>query len=665
MKKNNQILLSWLVIAITLITSFSSCAVDNPLQPFDDGGGPYVFKEEMDPTVKPGDDFYNYVLGTWLKENDYNLCHEDRGTMIQQYILGIEWLKKVVNVNSPDPAVADLCSRLTNAKADFEANLTSMKGKLELIDGLTTKEQIAMTMGLLLRAGYQPGLELSFNGTRKAIYMYMGITVFKKEVKTIRQQMEALGFSNDEIEILTTWTKDYFPKDPANNNNKYLTISDPLYWTIPENLQKAIPYEQLLKAGRRAGEETSCGVYLVEGLGVTNAGQLSAANSETFEFIANLDELLSTLVGQFFIKSLMKMAVIVRDADYILANKDIDLVNILNNDYTPLRYQLNKLYVEQNITSDAIAYVNDMCEQFRTTFANRIARLDWMGNATKQRALQKLAAVHFIVGAPKDWDAGLMLSPANMSGSAYDLLCAYQEAFWPLALNNLVGQPQMDDIERCIFVDNSSWDANAFYTPGLNTVMLLGSNLLYPITDRQRADEYNYAVIGATTIGHELTHGFDNTGSMFDENGQPFSMFTIADSLAYDKKMKQMISHFSSIKLTDNIYIDGKKTLGENIADLGGLEMAIEIIDNKGKEKGLSRVERQAHLKNLLLYFAQAWKSNRTLDFLLLQLAEDNHSPEKYRVNGQVNNIDVWYDIFGVTSQDKMYIAPENRIHIW
>lgn len=665
MKKNNQILLSWLVIAITLITSFSSCAIDNPLQPFDDGGGPYVFKDEMDPTVKPGDDFYNYVLGTWLKENDYNLCHEDRGTMIQQYILGIEWLKKVVNVNSPDPAVADLCSRLTNAKADFEANLTSMKGKLELIDGLTTKEQIAMTMGLLLRAGYQPGLELSFNGTRKAIYMYMGTTVFKKEVKTIRQQMEALGFSNDEIEILTTWTKNYFPKDPASNNNKYLTISDPLYWTIPENLQKAIPYEQLLKAGRRAGEETSCGVYLVEGLGVTNAGQLSAANSETFEFIANLDELLSTLVGQFFIKSLMKMAVIVRDADYILANKDIDLVNILNNDYTPLRYQLNKLYVEQNITSDAIAYVNDMCEQFRTTFANRIARLDWMGNATKQRALQKLAAVHFIVGAPKDWDAGLMLSPANMSGSAYDLLCAYQEAFWPLALNNLVGQPQMDDIERCIFVHNSSWDANAFYTPGLNTVMLLGSNLLYPITDRQRADEYNYAVIGATTIGHELTHGFDNTGSTFDENGQPFSMFTIADSLAYDKKMKQMISHFSSIKLNDNVYIDGKKTLGENIADLGGLEMAIEIIDNKGKEKGLSRVERQAHLKNLLLYFAQAWKSNRTLDFLLLQLAEDNHSPEKYRVNGQVNNIDVWYDIFGVTSQDKMYIAPENRIHIW
>lgn len=665
MKKNNQILLSWLVMAVALVTTFSSCAVDNPLPPFDDGGGPYVFKDEMDPTVKPGDDFYNYVLGTWLKENDYNLCHEDRGTMIQQYILGIEWLKKVVNVNSPDPAVADLCSRLTNAKADFEANLTSMKGKLELIDGLTTKEQIAMTMGLLLRAGYQPGLELSFNGTRKAIYMYMGITVFKKEVKTIRQQMEALGFSNDEIEILTTWTKDYFPKDPASNNNKYLTISDPLYWTIPENLQKAIPYEQLLKAGRRAGEETSCGVYLVEGLGVTNAGQLSVANSETFEFIANLDELLSTLVGQFFIKSLMKMAVIVRDADYILANKDIDLVNILNNDYTPLRYQLNKLYVEQNITSDAIAYVNDMCEQFRTTFANRIARLDWMGNATKQRALQKLAAVHFIVGAPKDWDAGLMLSPANMSGSAYDLLCAYQEAFWPLALNNLVGQPQMDDIERCIFVDNSSWDANAFYTPGLNTVMLLGSNLLYPITDRQRADEYNYAVIGATTIGHELTHGFDNTGSMFDENGQPFSMFTIADSLAYDKKMKQMISHFSSIKLTDNIYIDGKKTLGENIADLGGLEMAIEIIDNKGKEKGLSRVERQAHLKNLLLYFAQAWKSNRTLDFLLLQLAEDNHSPEKYRVNGQVNNIDVWYDIFGVTSQDKMYIAPENRIHIW
>ena len=663
MKKNIQILLSWLVMAVALVTTFSSCAVDNPLPPFDDGGGPYAFKDEMDPTVKPGDDFYNYVLGTWLKENDYNLCNEDRGTMIQQYILGIQWLKKVVNVNSPDPVVADLCSRLTNAKADFEANITSMKGKLELIDDLTTKEQIAMTMGLLLRAGYQPGLELSFNGTRKAIYMYMSTMVFQKEVKTIRKQMEALGFSNDEIETLTTWTKDYFLKDPS-ENNKYLSISNPLYWTNPENLQKVIPYEQL-KAGRRAGEAKNCEDYLIEGLGVTNASQLAVVNSQTLAFIENLDELLSTFVGQYFIKSLMKMAVIVRDADYILATKDIDLVNILNNDYLPLRYQLNKLYIEQNITPDAIAYVNDMCNQFRTTFANRLARLDWMGNATKQRALQKLAAVHFIVGVPQKWDARLMLSPANMSGSAYDLLCAYQETFWPLALNNLVGQPQMDDIERCLFVHNSSWDANAFYTPGLNTVMLLASNLLYPITDRQQADEYNYAVIGATTIGHELTHGFDNKGSLVDENGQFFSMFTIADSLAYDKKMKQMTNHFSSIKLTDNIYIDGEKTLGENIADLGGLEMAIEIIDNKGKEKGLNRVERQAHLKNLFLYFAQAWKSNRTLEFQISQISEDVHSPEKYRVNGQVNNIDVWYDIFGVTSQDRMYIAPENRIHIW
>ena len=663
MKKNIQILLSWLVMAVALVTTFSSCAVDNPLPPFDDGGGPYAFKDEMDPTVKPGDDFYNYVLGTWLKENDYNLCNEDRGTMIQQYILGIQWLKKVVNVNSPDPIVADLCSRLTNAKADFEANITSMKGKLELIDDLTTKEQIAMTMGLLLRAGYQPGLELSFNGTRKAIYMYMGTMVFQKKVKTIRKQMEALGFSNDEIETLTTWTKDYFLKDPS-ENNKSLSISNPLYWTNPENLQKVIPYEQL-KAGRRAGEAKNCEDYLIEGLGVTNAGQLAVVNSQTLAFIENLDELLSTFVGQYFIKSLMKMAVIVRDADYILATKDIDLVNILNNDYLPLRYQLNKLYIEQNITPDAIAYVNDMCNQFRTTFANRLARLDWMGNATKQRALQKLAAVHFIVGVPQKWDARLMLSPANLSGSAYDLLCAYQETFWPLALNNLVGQPQMDDIERCLFVHNSSWDANAFYTPGLNTVMLLASNLLYPITDRQQADEYNYAVIGATTIGHELTHGFDNKGSLVDENGQFFSMFTIADSLAYDKKMKQMTSHFSSIKLTDNVYLDGEKSLGENIADLGGLEMAIEIIDNKGKEKGLSRVERQAHLKNLFLYFVQAWKSNRTLEFQIFQISEDVHSPEKYRVNGQVNNIDVWYDIFGVTSQDKMYIAPENRIHIW
>ena len=158
-----------------------------------------------------------------------------------------------------------------------------MKGKLELIDDLTTKEQIAMTMGLLLRAGYQPGLELSFNGTRKAIYMYMGTMVFQKEVKTIRKQMEALGFSNDEIETLTTWTKDYFLKDPS-ENNKSLSISNPLYWTNPENLQKVIPYEQL-KAGRRAGEAKNCEDYLIEGLGVTNAGQLAVVNSQTLAFI--------------------------------------------------------------------------------------------------------------------------------------------------------------------------------------------------------------------------------------------------------------------------------------------------------------------------------------------------------------------------------------------
>ena len=665
MKKFFRILSSWLVVAAALATTFSSCAVDNPLPPSDDGGGSYAFEDEMDPTVKPGDDFYNYVLGTWLQENDYSLCNEDRGTMVLQDNLGIEWLKKVVTPDSPDPVVADLCSRLPNATADFETNLATMAEKLDEIDALTAKEQIALTMGLMLRAGYQPGVELSFNGTRKAIQMFLGMTKFKKTVEKMKQQMEALGFRDDVIDELTTLTKTYFKKDVDETaDNKYLTISDPLYWTIPGNMQKVIPYERL-KSSRRAGENVDCGDYIVKGIGVTDVNQLALAGNDVLEFLESLNTLLDTEEGQTLIKSLMKMAVIARDADYILASKDDDLVDILSRYYTPLRYQLNKLYVEQNVTPEAVAYVSDMCKQFCATFANRVGRLDWMSDATKQRALQKLDAIRFVVGAPQKWNSELVFSPLNMSGTVYDLLCAYQEAFWPLALDNLVCQPQRDDIERCWFVSYSSWAANAFYSPGFNMVMILASNLLYPITDRQQADEYNYAVLGAATIGHELTHGFDSNGSLFDENGQLNSMFTTADSLAFDKKKKQMADHFSSIKLTDNVYLDGENTLGENIADLGGLEMAIEIIDNKGKEKGLSRVERQAHLKNLLLYFAQGWKSNRTLSYQIWQVSEDEHSPDKYRVNGQVNNIDVWYDIFGVTNTNKMYVAPENRVHIW
>jgi predicted metalloendopeptidase len=171
--------------------------------------------------------------------------------------------------------------------------------------------------------------------------------------------------------------------------------------------------------------------------------------------------------------------------------------------------------------------------------------------------------------------------------------------------------------------------------------------------------------MGATTIGHEMTHGFDSNGAEFNEEGVREDWWTAADKTVFEQKQKMLISVFNNIKVIGDVCVNGKKTLSENMADLGGLEIAYQALVEKRESEGYRDEGLIDQKKKFFYAFAEAWRGNTSDMYLLLQLAWDVHAPAKARVNGNVINSDEWYELFGVNEKSSMYLPTDKRVHIW
>ena len=286
------------------------------------------------------------------------------------------------------------------------------------------------------------------------------------------------------------------------------------------------------------------------------------------------------------------------------------IAGLCKKEYSGLQTSMSHTYVE-TIDKAAKKEVTDMYEELRGVFRGRIQNNSWMGDATKAKAIEKLDAIIFLCGWPEnfhtEWEATV---PTGKS--FYEMVC------------NLFSQ-YSDIMKKQV----PAYTANAFYNEKNNSINILASNLIPPIYDKNQQAFYNYAVLGATTIGHEMTHGFDATGSLYDAIGKQAEWWDPQDKAVFKEKQKQMINHFDKLEYMPGVYCDGENTLSENIADLGGLEM----------------------------------RQNATPERMKIYAA-DVHAAPKLRINGNVCLTDAWYRVFGIT-EGQMYLAPDERIQIW
>ena len=332
---------------------------------------------------------------------------------------------------------------------------------------------------------------------------------------------------------------------------------------------------------------------------------------------------------------------------------------VLDAEENAIGEALGQLFVKKYFDTTAKKRYEALVENIRTAYKERIEKLSWMSDSTKQKAYFKLAAITKKVGYPEKWKD---FSALKIDNGPYILNVQRANQWWKKYQINKLGKP----------VDRTEWDMtpqtyNAYYNPGNNEIVLPAGMFSIPgMLDKDIDEALVYGYAGASTIGHEITHGFDDQGRQYDEKGNLKDWWNKADAAQFGFKAKNIIEQFNAMMPVDTLHINGSATQGENIADLGGMNVAYNGLQKAlaGKNKD-EKIDGFSADQRFFLSYAQVWRANIRDEETMRRLKEDVHSPGSARVNAIVYNIPAFYTAFNIQSTDKRYIAPENRADIW
>jgi len=317
-----------------------------------------------------------------------------------------------------------------------------------------------------------------------------------------------------------------------------------------------------------------------------------------------------------------------------------------------------QVYVAEYLPKGTKEKLLEIGEAIRKAYAARIAHLDWMSEATKQRALRKLSTVIMKVGYPDRWKD---MSSVRITRSSFvrNVIAARRWRFDTMVAK--FGKP----------VDRTEWEMtpqtyNAYYNPSNNEIVVPGCNIILPGYEHVLADDgLLYAVVGGSTFGHELTHGFDDQGSKYDDRGNLNNWWSPADSVKFFEKTRMIVRQFDGYVAVDTLHINGDLTQGENIADLGGIMMGFDAF--KGTSQYTSRriIGGLTPEQRYFLGYALAWMVNQRPETIAIQVRSNEHAPPKFRVIGPLSNMPEFYASFGVKSGDAMWRPDTMRVKIW
>ena len=293
-----------------------------------------------------------------------------------------------------------------------------------------------------------------------------------------------------------------------------------------------------------------------------------------------------------------------------------------------------------------------------------------MSDSSKKAAEEKAREMFFAIGYPEEFSKEILFEKYETSTNATTFLAAcgelYKEAIKRYFSAVSAETDPTKRFEYMLAIDMAPLKANALYEPTVNGCLILATNLIDPIYNTEYADAYNYATIGATTIGHEMCHAFDASGSKHDKNGKKTDWWAISDKLRFEEKKNQMTELFNMFT-TPSSYtsLNGEKTLTENMADFGGLVTAYDIFIEKKINEGFSGDRLNEQRKMFFQSYALAWSEIPNDENMKTLIEGDVHAPNPYRTNGNVCQMDDWYDLYDVQKGDKYYLEPGQRIVLW
>ncbi len=319
---------------------------------------------------------------------------------------------------------------------------------------------------------------------------------------------------------------------------------------------------------------------------------------------------------------------------------------------------VGEMYVKKYFPAENKERMLQLVKNLQVALGERIDQQDWMSDSTKAVAKDKLNAFYIKIGYPDKWKDYSKLNIDN-SKTLYEL---------SKDITRWAEQKEIEDKYKKP-VDRDEWfmtpqTVNAYYNPTTNEICFPAGILQYPFFDMSADDAFNYGAIGVV-IGHEMTHGFDDQGSQFDKNGNFNNWWTEGDAAKFKQKTQRMVDFFNGIEVLPGLKANGQLTLGENIADHGGLKIAFQAFQNATKDNPLPVIDGFTPEQRFFLAYAGVWAQNITEENMRQLTTVDPHSLGEWRVNGALPQIDAWYEAFGISEDDPMFIPKDKRVNVW
>ena len=319
---------------------------------------------------------------------------------------------------------------------------------------------------------------------------------------------------------------------------------------------------------------------------------------------------------------------------------------------------LGRIYCERYFPASSKKRMEELVKNLQVSLAERIKAQDWMSELTKKAALEKLSTFYVKVGYPNKWKdlSKLTIDPSK---SFYDNVQACRKFWANVTIQEKAGKP----------VDKDEWlmtpqTVNAYYNPTTNEICFPAGILQYPFFDPKADDAFNYGAIGVV-IGHEMTHGFDDQGRHYDKDGNMTDWWTKEDGKNFEARTGKYADFFSAIKVLPDLNANGKLTLGENLADHGGLEVAFNAFEKTPEAKKGKVIMGFTPEQRFFIAYAGVWANNITEAEIRSRVKSDPHSLGEWRVNGALPHINAWYKAFGVKKGDKLFIPENERLKLW
>ena len=674
--KNSRILVILVVASLNLIScNKKEVELSDPLV------------TNRDTLVNPADDFFKYANGGWFKNNPIPSTEQSNGIFRTIADTINNQIKQICEKSAQDESaekgsnkqkIGDFYASGMDTIAINKAGISPLKSEFAKIDAIKDVPSLVTSIAHLHTIGASPAFSFYLGqddkiSTKYALFLGQGglglgnrdyyfntdeqtVKIRTEYVKHLQAMLKLIGQNEaGAISIMKLET------DLAKASRKLEDLRDPI-----KNYNKMT----VASLGKITPNINWNSMFPV--LGVAKADSVIVGQPEFYKA-------LNTFVKSYSIedwKTYLKWDLVNSYAAYL--NSDIEKQNfkfystvmngvskqkprwkrVVGQTDNYLGELIGQVYVAEYLPKGSKEKLLEIGNNIRDVYADHIKKLDWMSEATKVKALKKLSKIVMKVGYPDKWKdmSSMKIDRKSYCGNVIQAnIWSYKDMI------NKYGKP----------VDRTEWSMNpqtynAYYNPSNNEIVVPACNIIVPgFEGRMPDDAILYGIIGGSTFGHEITHGFDDQGSQYDENGNLNNWWTPEDLKKFQAKTKLIVSQFNKYTVLGNKHINGEATQGENIADLGGVVMGYEAFKKTAQYKNNQKISNLSPDQRFFLAYGYAWMVNTKDEALASQIMTDVHAPAQFRINGPLSNIPEFYKTFNVKPGNKMYQPDSLRVVIW